>query len=72
MKTCLSPLENITNRLLVSDNKVLRRIYGPKGEEVTGEWRKLRNLYCSLNIIRAIKSRGWDERDMWHAWENEK
>jgi hypothetical protein len=41
---------------------VLRRIFGPKRDEVTGEWRKLRNeehhnLYSSPNIIRAIKSR---------------
>jgi hypothetical protein len=41
---------------------VLRRIFGPKRVEVTGEWRKmhngkLRNLYSSPNIIRQIKSR---------------
>jgi hypothetical protein len=41
---------------------VLRRIFGPKREEVTGEWRKLHNeelrdLYSSSNIIRIIKSR---------------
>jgi hypothetical protein len=40
---------------------VLRRIFGPKGDEVTGEWRKLHNklcdLYCSPNIIPVIKSR---------------
>jgi len=40
---------------------VLRRIFGPKRDEVTGEWRKLHNeelnnLYCSTNIIRVIKS----------------
>jgi len=43
-------------------NRVLRRIFGPKKVEVRGEWRKLHNeelsnLYSSLNIIRAIKSR---------------
>ena len=43
------------------ENRVLRRIYGPKRDEVTGEWRKLRNeefgdLYCSRNIVRVIKS----------------
>jgi hypothetical protein len=42
--------------------RVLRRIFGPKRDEVTGEWRKLRNeeiriLYSSSNIIRQIKSR---------------
>jgi hypothetical protein len=46
----------------VFENRVLRRIYGPKRDEVTGEWRKLHNeelhnLYSSSNIIRQIKSR---------------
>jgi hypothetical protein len=46
----------------VFENKVLRRIFGPKREEVTGEWRKLHdqelhNLYSSPDIIRQIKSR---------------
>jgi hypothetical protein len=46
----------------VSENRVLRRIFGPKRDEVTGEWRKLhngelRNLYSSPDIIRQIKSR---------------
>jgi len=40
---------------------MLRRIFGPKGDEVTGEWRKLYNeindLYCSPNVVRVIKSR---------------
>jgi len=41
---------------------VLRRIFGSKRDEITGEWRKLLNeelydLYCSRNIIRVIKSR---------------
>jgi len=49
-------------RLRVFENRVLRRIFGPKGDEVTGEWRKLHteelnNLYCSPNIVRVIKSR---------------
>jgi hypothetical protein len=43
-------------------NRVLRRIFGPKGDEVTGEWRKLHNgelhnLYSSPDIIKQIKSR---------------
>jgi hypothetical protein len=50
------------NRLRVSEDKVLRRIFGPKRDEVRGEWRKLHNeelniLYCSPNIVRVIKSR---------------
>jgi hypothetical protein len=46
----------------VFENRVLRRIFGPKREEVTEEWRKLpseklRNLCLSLSIVRQIKSR---------------
>ena len=49
-------------RLRVFENRVLRRIFGPKRDEVTEEWRTLHNeqlndLYNSLNIIRAIKLR---------------
>jgi hypothetical protein len=46
----------------VFENRVLRRIFGPKRDEVTGEWRKLHNkefrdLYSSPSIIRIIKSK---------------
>ncbi|KAJ4444578.1 hypothetical protein ANN_06373 [Periplaneta americana] len=49
-------------RLRVFENKVLRKIFGAKRDEVTGEWRKLHNtelhaLYSSPNIIRNLKSR---------------
>ena len=49
-------------RLKVTENGVLRRIFGPKRDEVTGEWRKLYNeklsdLYSSPNIAQMIKSR---------------
>jgi hypothetical protein len=49
-------------RLRVFENRVLRRIFGPKRDEVTGEWRKLHNeelynLYSSPDIIRQVKSR---------------
>ena len=44
------------------ENRVLRRIFGPRRDGVTGELRKLHNdelndLYCSPNIVRAIKSK---------------
>jgi hypothetical protein len=46
----------------VFENRVLRRIFGPRRDAVTGDWRKLHNeelhtLYSSPNIIRLIKSR---------------
>jgi len=43
-------------RLRIFENKVLRKIFGLKRDEVTGEWR--RRLYSSPNIIRMVKSRG--------------
>ena len=49
-------------RLRVFESRELRRIFGPKRDEVTGEWRKLHSeelndLYCSPNIVGVIKSR---------------
>jgi len=49
-------------RLRVFENGVLRRVFGPKKDEVTGEWRKLHNkelrdLYSLPNIVRVVKSR---------------
>jgi len=49
-------------RLRVFENRVLRRIFGPKRDEVTGEWRKLHNeelndLYFSPDIVWVMKSR---------------
>jgi hypothetical protein len=71
------------HRLRVFENRVLRRIFGPKGDEVTGGWRKLRNEelhnLCSSPIIIMIKSRmdniktdlDWidlaHDRDHWRA-----
>ena len=53
-------------KLTVFENMVLRRIFGPRRDEVTKEWRRLQNeelndLYSSPNIVRVIKSRrmGW-------------
>jgi hypothetical protein len=48
------------HRLRVFENRVLRRIFGPKKVEITGEWRKLQsgelhNLYSSPDIIGQIK-----------------
>jgi hypothetical protein len=50
------------NRLRVFENRVLRRIFAPKRDEVMGNWRKLHNeefhnLYSSPNIIRMITSK---------------
>jgi len=47
-------------RLRVFENRVLRKIFGPKRDKVTVEWRKLHieelnDLYCSPNIVRVIK-----------------
>ena len=57
------------HRLRVFENRVLRMIFGRKGDGVTEEWRRLRTeelyaLYSSANIIQAIKSRRieWAER----------
>jgi hypothetical protein len=46
----------------VFENRVLRRVFGPKRDGVTGEWRKLHNeelnnLYSLPNIVRVVKSR---------------
>jgi hypothetical protein len=50
------------HKLRVFENRVLRRIFGPKRDEVTGGWRKLHNeelygLYSSPSIVRVIKAR---------------
>ena len=49
-------------RLRMSENRVLRRVFGPRRDEVTGEWRKLRNeelsdLYSLLNTVQVVISR---------------
>jgi hypothetical protein len=55
-------LKQEERRLRVFENRVLRRVSGPKRDEVTGEWRKLHNkelhdLYSSPSIIRILKSK---------------
>ena len=57
-------------KLRVFENMVLRRIFGPRRDEVTGEWMRLHNeeltdLYSSPNIVRVIKSRRM--RWAWHV-----
>jgi hypothetical protein len=52
----------LNSTLRFFENRVLRRIFGPKRDELTQEWRKLHieelnDLYCSLNIVRVVKSR---------------
>jgi hypothetical protein len=53
----------LEHKLRVFENRVLRKIVGPKRDEVTGEWRRLHNevlndLYSSPDIIRVVKSQG--------------
>ena len=62
IKTNLSLTFREEHRLRVFENRVLRRVFGPKRDELTGEWRKLRNeelndLYSLPNIVRVVKSR---------------
>jgi hypothetical protein len=62
-------------RLRVYENRVLRRIFGPRRDEVTNEWTKLHNeklndLYSSPNIVRVVKSRKM--RYAWHLERMEK
>jgi len=52
----------LTEEQAVSENRLLKRISGPKSDEITGEWRKLHNeelcdLYCSPSNIRVMKLR---------------
>jgi hypothetical protein len=61
-ETIILPIRE-EHTLRVSENRVLRGIFGPKREEVAGGWRRLHNeelhnLYASPDIVRVIKSRG--------------
>ena len=58
------------HRLRVFENRLLRIIFGPKRDEITGEWRRLHNkelydLYSSPNIILVVKT-----RRPRHRWED--
>jgi hypothetical protein len=60
-ETCSLTLRE-ERRLRVFENKVLKRIFGPRRDELTGDWRRLHNeeindLYCSPNIVQVIKWR---------------
>ena len=57
------------HRLRVFENKILRKIFGAKRDEITGEWRKLHNaelhaLFYSPNIIRILNRDDRDGQDM--------
>jgi hypothetical protein len=59
------------HKLRAFENRVLRRIFGPKRDEVMGEWRKLHNrmfFYSSPSIIRIIKSTRMRWVGMYHKW----
>jgi hypothetical protein len=61
------------HRLRVFENRVLRRLFGPKRDEMTGDWRKLHNeelhnLYCSPSIIGMIISRRMIWQGMYQNW----
>ena len=55
------------------ENRVLRRVFGPKRDEVTGEWRKLHkeelnDLYSLPNIVWVVNRDEWDGQGMWRLW----
>ena len=60
-------------RLRVFENRVLRRLFEPKRDDVRGERRKLRNeelsdLYFLPNFVRVVNRKEWNGRAMWRVW----
>jgi hypothetical protein len=53
----VSPILREEHRLRMFERRVLKKIFGPKRDEMMGEWRKLHDIYCLLSIIRIIKLR---------------
>jgi len=65
--------QQTSNRLRVFENRVLWKIMGPNREQVTGEWRRLRNgelMACTPHQILFgwSKQEEWDGRGTWHLW----
>jgi hypothetical protein len=63
------------NILRVFENRVVRRIFGPKSDEVTGDWRKLHSeelMICKLTHPQVVLCRAsqeeWGGQCMWHTW----
>ena len=59
-------------KLRVFENMMLRRIFGPRRDKVTGDWRRVHNeelndLYSSPNIVRVIKREELDGLGMWRV-----
>jgi hypothetical protein len=68
----VSKLEEVG--LKVFEKRVLRKIFGPKTEEVMGGWRKLHNeelynLYFSPHTLGLLNQGGWNGWSMYHGWE---
>jgi len=70
------PILREERRLRVFESKVLKGIFGPKGDDVTSEWRKIHNeelndLYCSPNILHSfvfsLQGRAWQESEPSHV-----
>jgi hypothetical protein len=64
-------------RLRVFENRVLRRVFGPNRDELTGKWRKLHNeelndMYSLPNIVRVVKSRSHEMGRTCNAYEGGK